>query len=97
MLQGVVVYVDDLIIMLLSILSIVEKYHRFPKFHLLKPNGAGSLFHGILVIKFQGFKLFQFSTVHEMKNEFLEVIKIPLYVSNTLNLNEIEMASHFHN
>ena len=49
MLQGVVVYVDDLIIILLSILNIVEKYHRFPKFHLLKPNGAGSLFHGILV------------------------------------------------
>ena len=49
MLQGVVVYVDDLIIILLSILNIVEKYHMFPKFHLLKPNGAGSLFHGILV------------------------------------------------
>ena len=49
MLQGVVVYVDDLIIILLSILNIVEKYHRFPKFHSLKPNGAGSLFHGILV------------------------------------------------
>ena len=49
MLQGVVVYVDDIIIILLSILNIVEKYHTFPKFHLLKPNGAGSLFHGILV------------------------------------------------
>ena len=55
MLQGVVVYVDDLIIfvddliILLSILNIVEKYHMFPKFHLLKPNGAGSLFHLILV------------------------------------------------
>ena len=47
MLQGVVVYVDDL--MLLSILNIVEKYHMFPKFHFVKPNGAGSLFHGILV------------------------------------------------
>ena len=35
--------------MLLSILNIVEKDHTFPKFHLLKPNGAGSLFHGILV------------------------------------------------
>ena len=34
---------------MLSILNIVEKYHMFPKFHLLKPNGAGSLFHGILV------------------------------------------------
>ena len=50
MLQGVVVYVDDLIIILLNILNIVEKYHMFPKFHLLKPNGAGSLFHGILVV-----------------------------------------------
>ena len=49
MLQGVVVYVDDLIIILLSILNIVKKYHRFPKCRLLKPNGAGSLFHGILV------------------------------------------------
>ena len=34
---------------MLSIINIVEKYHMFPKFHLLKPNGAGSLFHGILV------------------------------------------------
>ena len=50
MLQGIVVYVDDLmVVILLSILNIVEKYYTFPKFHLLKPNGAGSLFHGILV------------------------------------------------
>jgi len=50
MLQGIVVYVDDLmVVILLSILNIVEKYYMFPKFHLLKPNGAGSLFHGILV------------------------------------------------
>ena len=49
MLQGIVVYVDDLVIKLLSILNIVEKYHIFSKFYLLKPNGAGSLFHGILV------------------------------------------------
>ena len=48
-LQGVLVYVDDIIIILLSILNLVEKYHTFPKFHLLKPNYAGSLFHGILV------------------------------------------------
>ena len=32
-----------------EIINIVEKYHMFPKFHLLKPNGAGSLFHGTLV------------------------------------------------
>ena len=48
MLQGVVVYVDDLIIAK-HILNIVEKYHTFPKFLFVKPNGAGSLFYGILV------------------------------------------------
>ena len=35
--------------MLLSKLNIVEKYHTFPKFHLLKLNGTGSLFTGYLL------------------------------------------------
>ena len=56
-LQGVVVYVDDLIVVVYVDDLIVAKHNKYcwkiphvSKFHLLKANGAGSLFHWLLVL-----------------------------------------------